>query len=65
VLFWSIKQQKIMHELEMNEVKQVKNGVAVKFPIRRFGEKSDKIRTIFPDSKVVVFADEAWKLSGT
>lgn len=54
-----------MDDNEMEEFKEIRESVVAKFPIKSFGKKSEKIRTLYPDTKLLVFNTEPWKLTGT
>ena len=39
--------------------------MVAKFPIKAFGPKSDKFKSLYPEAKLLVFCTEPWKLTGT
>jgi isoleucyl-tRNA synthetase len=54
-----------MDETEVSEVKEIRDSIVSKFPIKTFGRKGDKIRELFPEAKLLVFTSEPWTLTGT
>ncbi|CDW87946.1 isoleucyl-trna synthetase [Stylonychia lemnae] len=64
-VFWSIDQQRIMDEHQVEEISEIRDCVIAKFPINSFGKQSDQIRQMYPEAKFLVFSTEPWKLMGT
>lgn len=53
-----------MDEGEIEEVKEVRESVVAKFPIKSFGKKAEKIKQLYPEAKLLVFSTEPWRLTG-
>lgn len=53
-----------MDEHSLEEFKELRDCAIAKFPIRSFGRMSEKIRSLYPDAKLLVFSTEPWKLMG-
>lgn len=53
-----------MDEQTLEEYSELRDCVVAKFPIKSFTRKSEKIRSLYPDAKLLVFSPEPWKLLG-
>lgn len=54
-----------MDESSLEQFPEIIECAVAKFPIRSFGKKSEKIKSYYPDAKLLVFSSEPWKLLGT
>jgi len=64
-VFWSVEHQRIMDENSLEQFYEIIDCAIAKFPIRTFGKKSEKIKSFFPDAKLLVFCSEPWKILGS
>ena len=58
---WSVAEQKILAEEEFDYQKELIDCMIMKLPIKHFGKKADNIKKLYPDAKVLVFANEPWQ----
>lgn len=63
-VFWSVENQRVLAEDEMELTHEVRDCVVMKLPIAKFGKKASNIQELYPDAKVLVFCTEPWKVSG-
>ena len=63
-VFWSVENQRVLAEDEMELTHEIRDCVVMKLPIAKFGKKASNIQELYPDAKVLVFCTEPWKVSG-
>ena len=54
-----------MDENQIEKTETMADCIVTKFPIRNFGKDNEKIRSLYPDTKLLVFCVEPWKILGT
>ena len=64
-VFWSVKEQRIVGEEEVEEKSELCTSYAVKFPIVAYHPKAEHLKQEYPNLSLLVFVKEPWKLCGT
>lgn len=63
-VFWSVQNQRILAEDEMEPKSEMKDCAIMKLPVKRFAKKSHSIKEMYPDIKLLVFCSEPWQIAG-
>jgi isoleucyl-tRNA synthetase len=74
-VFWSVDQQRIMDEHQVEEYQELRDCAVVKFPILSYTDNEEgtkrlrpgglqKISDLYDNVKMVVFCEEPWRLLG-
>lgn len=71
-VFWSVEQQRIMDEHQIEEQKELRDCVVAKFPIvsysdggaQKMGQSLSKISDLYENVQLLVFCEEPWRLLG-
>lgn len=63
-VFWSVSRSQILAEDEFEEHSELRDCTVTKMKVTKFGKKAEQLRRLYPEAKLLVFTDDAWKLAG-
>ena len=63
-VFWSVQNQRVLAEDEITLKTEIRESLVLMLPIKKFGKKSKTIKELYPDTKMLVFCTEPWKITG-
>lgn len=63
-MFWSVNEQKVLNEDEMVKKSESREAIIMKLPILEFGKKGKQMEKLYPNTKLLVFCSEPWRVSG-
>jgi isoleucyl-tRNA synthetase len=64
VVFWSMKDQRIIDDSELSNREAIKDVIVFKCDIKFFGGETTFIKEKFPNIKLLVFVQDPWKYVG-
>lgn len=64
VVFWSIKDQRVIDDSELSSKTEVRDVAVIKFDIKSFEGDSKFLQERYPNVKLLVFVSDPWKYVG-
>mmetsp|Transcript_3334 Transcript_3334/g.5538 ORF Transcript_3334/g.5538 Transcript_3334/m.5538 type:complete len:219 (+) Transcript_3334:634-1290(+) len=63
-VLWSVKEQKILAEEEIDQQTQIVPTFVLKAKVCQFGAKAKHVQNLYPDVKLLIYVPQPWQTTG-